>query len=197
MFSFSVLLQSSITVFPFSCLGEKLQRLWWMLISWERAESLQEVHCAVVRMVSCGVGWIGPRVWDRFVIISLSKAILSRGAKRGVQSIVQSSMMQHILKKAPVKIKLIKHLSRFVVRLAETAFKFCWVHILQKIEKGQKRCGWEERGKKTDKRGRLEECSRALNDGVMWRTKQRRWNPLVTFNDVFSVEASLCLCSGT
>lgn len=59
------------------------------------------------------------------------------------------------------------------------------------------RCRWEERGKETDKRGRLQECSGALDDGVMWRTKQGRWNPLVTFDDVLSVEASLCLCSGT
>lgn len=44
---------------------------------------------------------------------------------------------------------------------------------------------------------RLQECSGTPRDGVTGRTTQGRGNRLVTFNDVFSVEASFCLCSAT
>lgn len=77
--------------------------------------------------------------------------------------------------------------------LVSTAFKFSCVHIKKARSDG----GWNKEGWRKEIRGRLEECSRAPTGGVMWRTKQREGNWLVTFNDVFSVEASLCLRSAT
>lgn len=54
----------------------------------------------------------------------------------------------------------------------------------------------EERGaRRRDKSVRLAKNSGLVSDGVTRRTKRRREK--VTFNDMLSVEASLCLCPAT
>lgn len=80
-------------------------------------------------------------------------------------------------------------LYHWLIQLSNSAALTCW-------EKSKRREETDRR-RKRDKRGRLQECRGAPSDGVMRRTKRRRGNRLVTFNDVFSVEASLCLCPAT
>ena len=62
---------------PLSSVGIMWPRLQWMLIMWERAESLQEGHQAVDRMVSSfGLrGGLGQGHRKKFVITCMSEAI--------------------------------------------------------------------------------------------------------------------------
>lgn len=157
---------------PISCLGGKLQRLQWMLIMWERAESLQggALRCGQDGNLLRKPKRSGMR---KFCCVKLKQ-------KPRLQVLCDSTASYKDTCK----------------RITNTNRQNIWCSTSCEHQRGENWCRQEQKGRRIrDKRRRLWKCSEAPSDGVTWRTKQRGGNRLVTFNDVFSVEASLCLCS--